>query len=215
VLAARGGSLLGRITRLLSGPPTPGRGGALATLGVVALAGALVAMQVGLAGGRFPELHVRASTEGPLGPGDFREIRAHGVDGQRFYRVSLDRRGLISEAYEENGRARPIDASVRRWLDQVASMGLPPGEPRHPAAPDHPEVPALVGLVTTRPEVVARLGTPVVATPRPIDGTVRRSGADGGADVRIELRGPRGSATAAVKADLRDGAWTLRRVAVQ
>ena len=94
-------------------------------------------------------------------------------------------------------------------------MGLPPPQSQHPAVPEIPEVGTLVGLIAARPEVVARLGTPVVATSRPIDGNVHLNGAFVGADVRIELRGPLGSATVAVKADLRDGVWTLRRVAVR
>ena len=214
VLAARGGSLLQRITRLLSGPPTPGRWGAFTILGALAVAGTLLAVQISLTGGRWPELHVRASTDGPLGPGDYREIRAQGLDRKRFYRASLDAHGRLSEVYEEDGRAHPIDAGVRRWLDEVSRMGLPP-PPQHPAVPEIPEVGTLVGLIAARPEVVARLGTPVVATSRAIDGKVYRSGDVGGADIRIELRGPLGSATVAVKADLRNGVWTLHRVAVR
>ena len=215
VLTARGGSLLQRITRLLSGPPTHGRWGAFTMLGALAVAGGLLAVQIGLAGGRFPELQVRASTDGPLGPGDFREIRAQGLDRKRFYRASLDAHGRLSEVYEEDGRTHPIDAGVRLWLDEVSRMGLPPPQSQHPAVPEIPEVGTLVGLIAARPEVVARLGTPVVATSRPINGNVHLNGAVGGADIRVELRGPRGSATVAVKADLRDGVWTLRRVAVR
>ena len=215
VLAARGGSLLHRITRLLSGPPTPGRWGAFAMLGALALAGALLAVQVALTGGRWPDLMVRASTEGPLGPGDFREIRANGLDRLRFYRASLDAQGRLSEVYEEDGRAHAIDAGVRRWLDEVSRMSLPPPSPQEPAVPVIPEVGTLVGLIAARPEVVARLGTPVVATSRPIDGAVRMTDAVGDADIRIELSGPRGSAKVAVKADLRDGVWTLHRVKVR
>jgi len=127
VLAARGGSLLQRITRLLSGPPAPGRGGAFTMLGTLALSATLLVAQVGLTGSRFPDLHVRASTGGLLGPGDFREIRAR--DKQRFYRASLDAQGRLIEVYQENGRARPIDAGVRRWLDEVSCMSLLPPEP--------------------------------------------------------------------------------------
>ena len=93
-------------------------------------------------------------------------------------------------------------------------MGLPQ-QSQHPAVPEIPEVGTLVGLIAARPEVVARLGVPVVATSRPIDGNVHLNGVVGDADIRVELRGPRGSATVAVKADLRDGAWTLRRVEVR
>ena len=118
-LAATGGSLMQRITRLLSVPPTRARRGALAALGVLAIGGLLLAVQLGLAGGHMPDLEVRASTDGPLRPGDYREISANGLDMRRFHRVSIDARGRATEVYEVNGQARPIDAEARRWIDDV------------------------------------------------------------------------------------------------
>ena len=212
VLAARGGSLLQRVSRLLSGRPSRGRWGGWAALAAFAVSGALLLTQVGLAGGRLPDLQVRASTEGVLGPGDFREIAAGGVDKQRFYRETIDLEGRRTETYWENGRVRPIDAGVRRWIAGVSRLaGTPP--PPHPSPVFDPaEYPALLALAAAHPAVVARLGSPAVATARPVAGSIRVTGGDGEADLRVPMRGPRGEAMVAIEAELRSGAWTLRRV---
>src|SRR5688500_16293839 len=55
-LAAGGGSLVQRISRLLSGPPSRGRWGALAALAALAVTSAVVIAQIAIAGGRFPDL---------------------------------------------------------------------------------------------------------------------------------------------------------------
>ena len=126
VLAANGGSLMQRVTRLLSGPPSRGRWGALAVLGALTVSGVVLITHVGIAGGRFPELQVTGSTAGALGPGDYREIKAQGLDKQRYYRISLDARGNRSEQYEENGEPRPLDANARGWIDKVTNMAAAP-----------------------------------------------------------------------------------------
>jgi beta-lactamase regulating signal transducer with metallopeptidase domain len=215
VLAAHGGSLMQRITRLLSGPPSRGRWGALAVLGALAVSGLLLITQVGLAGGRFPDLEVSASTAGPLGPGDYREIKAGGLDKQRFYRESLDARGRRTEMYEEDGKARPIDAGVRHWIAEVGRLSVTPPPEAPPYVTVSPEHKALVALIAADRGVVARLGTPVVATSRPVNGTLRIDGAEGDADIRIELSGPKGRAMAAVEADYKNRIWTLQRVDLQ
>jgi beta-lactamase regulating signal transducer with metallopeptidase domain len=214
VLAADGGSLMKRITRLLSGPPSRGRWGALAMLGALGVSAVVLAAQVGASGG-LPDLNVEASTPGELRAGDYRQIIANGVDKQRFYRVSLDAQGRRTELYREDGVARPIDARARRWIAEATRLSV---APRHPAPPDFdamPEHAALIALIQRHPEVVARLGTPVARTAGPIDGTIRHDGTSGDADIRVELGGPRGRATVAVEAEMSDRAWTLRDVAVE
>ncbi|HYE44018.1 MAG TPA: cytochrome c oxidase assembly factor Coa1 family protein [Caulobacteraceae bacterium] len=227
VLAAGGGSLLRRIARLLTAPPSRGRWGALSVLGALSAAGVLVLAQVVMTGGGLPDLEVRASTEGALGPGDFREIRANGLDTPRFYRASIDAQGRLTEVYREGGRVRPIDAEARRWIDGVSRMSLAP-LPTMTArlAPLAPmpvfgataEDRALLALIAAHPDVRARLGEGAVPTPRPLNGNLRSHGADrasGDADIRIEMSGPRGRAEVAVKADRRGRVWTLRSLAVR
>ena len=207
-----------RITRLLSVPPTRARRGALAALGVLAIGGVLLAVQLGIAGGHVPDLEVRASTDGPLKPGDYREISANGLDKRRFHRVSVDARGRATEVYEENGQARPIDAAARRWIDDVtrqwtadiADIKAPP-----PDFDRQVHFQELLAQVVMQDNVVARLGSPVHATMQPVNGNVQVDGAGGEADIDVELAGPKGRATFAVEADRKSNVWTLRRVAAR
>lgn len=116
-LAASGGALLQRVTRLLAPRPSEGSIGPRAILGAIAMAAALVTGQVGIGGGRPHELIVEASTPGALGPGDYRQITAHQGGIERVYRASIDARGRMTEVYRVNGQVRPIDVNARRWLD--------------------------------------------------------------------------------------------------
>lgn len=219
VLAANGGSLMQRVTRLLSGPPSRGRWGALAILGALTVSGVVLITQVGIAGGRFPELQVSGSTAGPLGPGDFREIKAQGLDKKRYYRISLDARGRATESYEENGEPRPVDANARRWVDHVTKIAAAP--PVHPQVPPHPTVEAmpehqaLIAAIAGHPSVVAAVGTPAAPTKKPVNGNIRLSGAEGEADIHIEMRGPNGQAIVAVEGEMQNRIWKLQEVAVQ
>jgi beta-lactamase regulating signal transducer with metallopeptidase domain len=213
ILAAHGGSLMRRIARLLSGPPSRGRWGATALLGALAISGALLVAQIGIAS-RLPDLEVEASTQGALGPGDYRQIAANGADRLRFYRESVDAQGRRTEIYREDGQARPIDAAVRRWIDAVGHqpIALPPAPPQ---LGNMAEARALVAQVAAHPDVIARLGSRAVATSRPVNGNLRIDGSGGEADLRIELRGPRGAAMVNVAATMNDRVWTLQRVDVE
>jgi beta-lactamase regulating signal transducer with metallopeptidase domain len=212
ILAAKGGSLMQRITRLLSVPPSRGRWGALALLGAIAVAGGLLVAQIGLAGGYLPDLQVTASTDGPLGPGDYRQIQANGLDKRRFYRESLDSGGRRSETYSENGKPHAIDGEVRRWLAAVGKMTTAPPPPQIPNMSASPEYQAFVATLAARPELAARLGTPAFPTGRPPNGNFHLDGVYGSADLRIEMVGPKGHSMAAVKADMANRAWTIRSV---
>ena len=57
-----------------------------------------------------------STTDGVLRPGDVREITANGLDGERYYRVSADAQGRLTELYKEDGKVRPIDGKVRTWI---------------------------------------------------------------------------------------------------
>ncbi|KGQ19359.1 Peptidase M56, BlaR1 [Lysobacter dokdonensis DS-58] len=215
-LAANGGSLMSRISRLLSVPPTRARRGALVALGALSLGGLLLAVQLGLAGGHMPDLEVRASTDGPLRAGDYRQISADGVDKRRFYRISLDARGRATEVYEENGSARPIDAPTRKWIDGVTRQwtahvaGL--AEMPTPDFERATHLQELLTQVVMQEVVVARVGSPAIPSGTPVNGNVHLDGALGDADIEVEVQGPKGSAKFGVVADRKANVWTLREV---
>jgi hypothetical protein len=125
-LAADGGSLLQRISRLLSGQPSRGRWRAFAAMGALTVTGFLLIAQIGIAGGGSPDLHMVSSTSGALGPGDYREISAQSNGRRRFYRASIDAQGRFTEMYRENGQTRPIDDAVRDWLAEISRQSIEP-----------------------------------------------------------------------------------------
>jgi beta-lactamase regulating signal transducer with metallopeptidase domain len=122
LLTADGGSLMNRITRLLSGTPARGRG--WAPFGLVALlsTSALLAAQLDPSATPVPSLRIESSTLGEWTAGDYRTIAAKGLDRNREYRRTLDEEGRIVESYMENGVQRPIDGAVRAWIDEVARL---------------------------------------------------------------------------------------------
>lgn len=212
VLAARGGSPMQRVSRLLSGPPSRGRWAARALFALLSVSGLLVVAQIGVAGG-LPDLEVVSSTPGALGPNDYREIRANGFGRQRVYRESIDAQGRRTETYRENGAARPIDAGVRRWIAEVSRMSaesaVPPTMPHEDYSAEQA---ALVAMVGRRAEVVGRVGSPATPTGTQTYGTISFDGDDGNADIRIEYRGPNGTTVVAVEAEMRGRVWSLESV---
>jgi beta-lactamase regulating signal transducer with metallopeptidase domain len=214
-LAARGGPLLKRIRRLLSGAPSGGRWGAPAVLGALIVTALLLVSQLGLAGCRLPDLVVRATTAGELGPGDQREIIANGPDKLRHYRASVDEQGRLTEVYAEDGRVCAIDAAVRQWITGLSRPIVLPPPPALPDIEALSDCTALFEQLALHPDVVARLGTPAVMASTQVDGNVHLAGADGDADIRTEWRGPRGTATVSVEAELHSHVWTLRTVDVR
>src|SRR5688500_16256079 len=100
VLAAHGGSLMQRITRLLSGSSPRAHWRLPAALAIVLVSGGLLATQVGIPGKRSG-LQIKSTTDGVLGPGDVREVTAYGLDGERYYRVNVDAQGRMTELYKD------------------------------------------------------------------------------------------------------------------
>lgn len=202
-----------RISRLLSGPPSRRRWGAMAALGALTVSGVLALTQLGMAGGRLPDLMITASTDGPLGPGDYREISA--ADRQRFYRESVDAQGRRTEIYREAGQAKPIDAGVRGWIAEVSKPIVLPDPNDFPKIEDMAEFKTLVAQLAAQPGIIARLGSPVAMTSTPVSGSVQIGDAEGEADIRLELAGPKRKAMIALQADMRGRAWTLRRITME
>ncbi|MGY3266831.1 M56 family metallopeptidase [Lysobacter sp. HA35] len=252
VLAAHGGSLMQRITRLISGPPSRGRWGTRAGIAVVLITGTVLVAQLGIAGNTRPGVRIRSTTDGPLRPGDMREVSAHGIDGDRYYRVDVDANGYVTEVFKRDGTPQPVDAGVRRWADDMVAVGVPPPPPPPPLPPmaampplppppppppeisDSAEFQSLVRLVAADPGVIARLGTPVAMASKAVQGrididaneatTSSSNGrtfvhadpkADGDADVRFDLTGPKGRATVHVDAELKRGTWSTKTIELQ
>jgi len=156
-----------RITRLLSGsdpdnpdsnPSRSKRWRFPATLAILLASGTLLATQVDVRGTFMPGLYFQSTTDGVLRPGDSREIRANGVDKQRFYRASVDKAGKLSESYEEDGKPHAIDKSVRAWVNEMTRLATAP-------PPPPPPVPAATSAAPAPP-----------APPRKFDGTVELIG---------------------------------------
>lgn len=122
LLAADGGSLMNRITRLLSG--TPARGRWWAPLGLIALlsTSALLAAQLNPSKAQAPSLRIESSTKSDWKAGDYRTITADGLDKHREYRRGVDAQGRILESYKEDGMPHPIDAEVRAWIDEASRL---------------------------------------------------------------------------------------------
>ena len=140
-LAAHGGSLMKRVTRLLSDPPVRSRWWQPLALVVLFTSGSLLAIQVHPTDNRTLGIRIQSSTDGELQPGDFREVTANGVDKKRYYRVDVDRAGHRSEVYRENDVERPLDDAARAWVDEVSRISKPPPPPPPPAAPPPPPPP--------------------------------------------------------------------------
>lgn len=229
VLAAHGGSLMKRVTRLLSGTSSRTRWRVPAALAIVLVSGTLLATQVGVSGHK-QGLHIRSTTDGVLRPGDVREITAEGLDGQRYYRVSVDAHGRLTELYKEDGKVRPIDGKVRKWISEVDRLSVPPIPPPPPLPPmaplppmpppppmppdiaDSVEFKAIARLVAADPGVIARLGSPIVVRPQSVTGSIQLNGRDdsqGTARLNFHVSGPNGSARALTHAERDNGTWKL------
>jgi hypothetical protein len=123
VLAAQGGSLVERITYLLSGSAAQLRLRVPAGLLMLLWAGCLLATRIELPKDLLIDLRVDASAVGPLTPGAFREVTADAFGARHHYRGSMDSEGRVVELYEQDGTARPIDPAVRAWFDDLVAVG--------------------------------------------------------------------------------------------
>lgn len=170
MLAAQGGSLMNRITRLLSGPPKPTRW--WVPFGVVAslASGVVIATQLDPSLQRTPSLRIESSTDGTLRPGDYRQITARGLDKQRYYRADVSARGEIAETYREDGASQPIDPAARAWINEVARLSVPPPPPAPPAPPTPPAPPETASASTaTAPPAPPAAPPPPPAPPSVTD----------------------------------------------
>lgn len=225
VLAANGGLLMQRITRLLSGAPSRARWRATAGLAVLLVSGTLLAMQMDSPGRHLPNLRITSSTTGPLHPGDYRDITANGLDLQRYYRISMDKQGRVTEIYQENQQTKPIDGKVRAWLSDVAliapppppppplpALPEPPAPPEPPALTDSVEFKDLMRLLAADQRVSARLGSPIEVATDSLHGSINVDddhGSSGDAEFTLDLSGPKGHAQVNFSSARSAGVWRL------
>jgi beta-lactamase regulating signal transducer with metallopeptidase domain len=233
VLTAHGGSLMQRISRLLSGPPSHVPWRVPVGLIVLLCTGSLLATGIGVSKHKLPKLTIESSTGGALAPGDFREITANGLDKQRYYRISMDRQGHITEVYKEGQQSRPIDGNVRTWLSDVMTLSAPPTVPNMPVPPPMPSMALLPPIppsiadsnafkdllrtVAVDSRVVAALGSPINVAPDAVDGSLNlsdTSNAEGNANLSFVVTGPNGHAKVRVSAEHRAGAWHVSSLEV-
>jgi beta-lactamase regulating signal transducer with metallopeptidase domain len=182
-LAADGGSLMKRISHLLSGTSARPGWRVPGVLLLLVCGGGLLAMQVAPPAHLLTNLTTDASSTGPLTPGNYREYSARYLgEKERRYRVSMDAAGRVSETYTEGGQPRPFDADAKRWLAAMADMSsTPPRAQPVPAraAPgqDSDEFVALTDTIRDDPRVVAVTGRPVHYDRASLHGSIHTWGA--------------------------------------
>ncbi|WP_162823818.1 cytochrome c oxidase assembly factor Coa1 family protein [Lysobacter sp. TY2-98] len=176
-LAATGGSLMQRITRLIAPTSAPARRGARVAGLLLLVGGALAAWQVG-AGPKGVHIQVESSGKNGNVP-DVRVITDNNGKVMRQYRGQLNKDGSVVETYTEDGVTKPITARTRQWLADVSRIAPPPAPPAPPpppapmAAPAPPPPPAPLlydpahDATTAAPAAPAAPASPV-ALPAPV-----------------------------------------------
>ncbi|HEY2345145.1 MAG TPA: M56 family metallopeptidase [Xanthomonadaceae bacterium] len=160
-LAANGGSLMQRVTRLLSPmPPRPMRGLSLAVFGTLGMAAVVFAATPGTA---------TTPATGWL-PSPSQAVVLHGdLDGHAVrYESRIEPKGERIERFLVDGREVAIDAAARRWIVAATHIPTPPLPPSPPRLSDVPAPPAAPALPPPRrlSDVPAPLAPPPPPPPR-------------------------------------------------
>ncbi|MEO8162048.1 MAG: M56 family metallopeptidase, partial [Arenimonas sp.] len=232
VLAAHGGSLMKRITRLLTGPPGAARWRLSAAMAVALASGVVFAAKSDL----MPQLQVSSSTSQlALRPGDARTITSNGPDGKREYKAVVGPDGNLTETYSVDGKVQTIDLRGREWINDVAHLSVPPPPPppAPPAPPPPPPPPApppppklsdsrdfqqILRLLSADAAVTQRVGNPVTVDVESVGGSIHLGegkSEQGSAQLSIKLGGPKGRAIFDVVADHHGGQWQLETVRIR
>lgn len=234
-LAAEGGSLMKRVSHLLSvAPARPSLvwpGALLALL----CSGTLLAMQLVPPASLLTNLRSEISSEGELTPGNFREYTASYLgEKQRKYRISMDATGHVDEAYTEGGQRKPVDAAARLWLKSVTTMDASSARTAPAALPALPPLAALKPLpepsesadfktlmasIEADPRVAALTGEPATLNRSSFHGSVHTWGSrdfhlwgiddpvGGKATFSATFNGPAGNVSVAWSGKTEAGAW--------
>lgn len=233
VLSSHGGSILKRISHLVSAPPLRADWRVPALLVLLLSSGSLLAMQ-----SDTPVRPVTAAVaDAPWQPGSVRE--ANVVDGESnrlVYRVGMDAQGRMYEVFKENGRTKPISEQVRARLRALdVALVLPagttlqgPASPKSPPSPASPQEPdqtasaefkEIVEQIVADGRVAAMLGQPYGLEPGSFKGSIKSWGLplvgklglskqpEGTADVTVLFAGPRGRARVHYQGVMAGGRW--------
>ena len=140
-LSADGGSLMQRITRLIS-PDTPVRIRWGVPIGLLAIlfSGVLIAAKASNTGS---EKSLAETASWWTSVGNSTQLHDDSDGNHRVYRKWIDLSGNVHETLSLNGKSMPIDGTARKWLkQQLALANNIPAPPEPPALPDLPPPPA-------------------------------------------------------------------------
>ncbi|MGH8107547.1 MAG: M56 family metallopeptidase [Arenimonas sp.] len=217
-LSADGGSLMQRITRLLS-PDTPAkiRWGVPIGLFVLLCSGVLLAAQLNhtnndgsLADDLSWWTHIGDSTE-------IRETNDQGVS--RVYHKWIDLSGNAHETFRVNGKLATIDKNVRQWLKNQKPPA-PPAPPTPPAPPAPPPTPSMTDAEAVKAAVhaaqqdahmVAVLGSSIVS--ESIHGPSYTD--EDEAQLSLVLSGSKGRAEVLAVGEKTNGQWIFSTLAIE
>jgi beta-lactamase regulating signal transducer with metallopeptidase domain len=209
VLSSQGGSLMKRVSRLLTpmGKPPARWMFALAAVALVGT-GTALALQSGSASTdaapRWWQLH-----------GDATQLSATVGNEQRQYVRWHDGSGQSHERYVVNGKSMPIDTAARRWiadariapLAPIAALPPIPAPPPPPAMTDAPAYQAAVAALRSDPAVRAALGTPT---------TIRLAGpsriTSDTAKLTLAVQSAKGTLRLQAIRETRDGGWRFETI---
>ena len=206
VLSSQGGSLMKRVSRLLTPGARPTLGWKVPLAAIVLTGvGAALALQSG-----------SASATGDTAPrwwqlrGDAVQLNRNVGSERRGYMRWRDGNGQVRERYVVNGHARPIDAATRQWIAETSVVPPPPSIPAPPAPPsmtDDPAYQAAIAALHTDPGVRAALGIPA---------TVRLAGpsriSPDAAELSLTVTGTKGVLRLQAIRETRGAAWRFEHV---
>lgn len=215
-LSADGGSLMQRITRLLS-PDTPMRirWGVPIGLTVLLCSGVLLAAQA-TSSAKDGSIAETASWWSSVGNSTEIHDDSNGI--HRVYRKWIDLSGNTHESFTINGKSTPIDRNMRQWLiaqqtraANIPPPPLPPLPPLPPAPPPPPEItvennaPLRAAVIAIRQDATATkmLGNSIVMEsiggPSYID--------DDEVKLSLLMSGTKGRANVKIAGELHGGQW--------
>jgi len=210
VLSSQGGSLMKRVSRLLTpiGKPPARWMFALTAVALIGT-GTALALQSGSATAdtapRWWQLR-----------GDATQLSATVGNEQRQYVRWHDGSGQSHERYVVNGKPMPIDTTARRWianariapLSPIPALPPVPAPPPPPAMTDAPAYQAAVAALRSDPAVRAALGTPTTIR---LDGPSRIT--TDTAKLTLAVQGAKGTIRLHAIREAREGGWRFETIA--
>ncbi|MEO8000253.1 MAG: M56 family metallopeptidase, partial [Arenimonas sp.] len=220
-LSSDGGSLMQRITRLLS-PDSPAKIRWAVPMGLMALlcTGVFLAAQASYATGNASATSADQSWWTHIGEStEIRETNDQGVS--RVYHKWIDLSGNPHETFRVNDKLTPIDKNVRLWLKQQMASNHPPAPPVAPPPPPAPPalpsleesevVQAAVQAARLDSRMVAVLGSPIIA--ESLEGPSYSD--DDEAQLSLVLSGSKGRADVQAVGEKTNGVWIFSKLDIE